>query len=400
MTRRSRLALSAAALPLLTACTPPAPRPVRVATFNVEDVRTADLLADHNPRLARLAAAVRSFHPDIILLNEIAYDAPDSPDVPADQTAPGLNARRFADRYLAVAQGEGLAYHTWMPPVNTGVPSAHDLDRSGDVVSDYPAPGQAGDDAAPPAQTAAQRAYGNDCFGFGAFPGQYGMALLVRDNCTILTDQIRTYQLFRWSSMPDATVPTSPDGTPWYDPTTWADLRLPSKTLADVPVRLPDGSVLHCVISHPTPPAFDGPEGRNKARNRDEIRLLRAFLDNEPWLIDDAGVPGGLPPDAHAVVLGDLNADPEKGSSVGNPIATLLASSRLGRDVVPEPADPGAPAAHLHDTAAFALRVDYVLPTSEITVLRARNEPLAEPLPTDHRPVWADIILPAAKPAR
>ncbi|RMH30478.1 MAG: endonuclease/exonuclease/phosphatase family protein [Planctomycetota bacterium] len=355
--------------------------PVRIMTFNAEDIRPADVSSPEHPRLEAIASVIESLDPDILLLQEIARDAA------------GVNAQRFADRWLPDS-----GYTAFMPETNTGIPSGHDLDRSGQAVTEYPLPEPSGPDGAPPPQTDDQRAYGNDCFGFGTFPGQYGMALLVSPRCKILYDQVRTYRLFRWSKLPGARSPESPDGTPWYPPEVWEVLRLPSKTLADIPVRLPDGSVIHCVVSHPTPPAFDGPEGRNKIRNRDEIRLLRAFLDNEPWLVDDAGRRGGLPPGALAIVMGDLNADPIDGSSIDDPIGHLLASPRLATDPVPSSPVP-VDRLDATDTAMFRLRVDYILPTKGVEVVDAgiwRPESI-ETHPSDHFPVWADIVVPRTK---
>ena len=86
-----------------------------------------------------------------------------------------------------------------------------------------------------------------------------------------------------------------------------AQLRLSSKTHADVGVAVPtvDGGFreVRVLISHPTPPVFDGPEDRNGRRNRDEIRFWSIHLDRP----EAAGVP--------AVLLGDLNADPFDGDA-------------------------------------------------------------------------------------
>ena len=357
---------------------------LRIATYNIEDVRSPDLENPDHPRLTRLAQVIRTLNPDILLLNELA----------ADQPQPLTNAQRFADTFLTDSRYSALTL-----PSNTGVPSGHDLDNDGLITTDFPTPDPANPDGSPPRQTPEGRAYGNDCFGFGTFPGQYSMALLTKPGYTILHDQIRTYQLFKWSDLPGATNPTNPDGSHWYSPDAWADLRLPSKTLAIVPVRTPAAVIIHCVISHPTPPAFDGPEQRNKHRNRDEIRLLRAILDNEPWLIDDRGNPGGLAPGAHAVVLGDLNADPVDGSSLGNPIAHLLASPALAPDPKPT-SDIAIDRLDPWDTAMFRLRVDYVLPTTGLEVIKTavwRPGPEIDfDNPSDHFPVWADILLPHA----
>lgn len=393
---RLLLLLAALLLPACVSQSPPRPdHSLKVATWNIEDVRTADLLQptpESKARLQSIAAAIDALNPQILLLNEIAFDRPAPTQrrgLAAKLLQPhGQNAQRFADQYLPHRQ-----FTAWMPESNTGQPSGHDLDRSGQAVTEPPPI-----DPAQP-QTPAQRAYGNDAFGFGVFPGQYAMALLVAPGYEILHDQIRTYRLFRWADLPDAQPPTLPDGTTWYTPQAWADFRLSSKTLAAVPVRLPNRTILYCVISHPTPPAFDGPEARNKHRNRDEIRLLRAYLDNAPWLTDDQGRPGGLPPGAHAVVLGDLNADRRDGTSIGDPIAHLLAAPALAPDPAPVsdiPMDNLDP----WDTALFRLRVDYVLSTRAIEVRRTgvwRDFAPSETPPSDHFPVWAEIVVPGTK---
>src|SRR5690606_4370838 len=95
------------------------------------------------------------------------------------------------------------------------------------------------------------------------------------------------------------------DGAPFHPDGVWAQLRLSSKSHWDVPVDTPLGR-LHFLVSHPTPPVFDGPENRNGLRNHDEIRLWAEYLGNDAaWLVDDAGRSGGLPADAAFVLAGD-----------------------------------------------------------------------------------------------
>ena len=51
---------------------PPAkPVQIRVATYNVEDIRSAELLDESNARLKAAAATIQSLQPDILLINEI-----------------------------------------------------------------------------------------------------------------------------------------------------------------------------------------------------------------------------------------------------------------------------------------------------------------------------------------
>ena len=56
-----------------------------------------------------------------------------------------------------------------------------------------------------------------------------------------------------------------------------AVLRLSCKIHWDVPVQIGSETV-HFLVSHPTPPAFDGPEDRNGRRNHDEIRFWADYI--------------------------------------------------------------------------------------------------------------------------
>jgi endonuclease/exonuclease/phosphatase family metal-dependent hydrolase len=364
---------------------------LRVATFNIEDVRTADLLRDEDARLRALAEVIQRLRPNVILLNEIAYDVPGAPDVPADAD-PGQNAERFVKHYLSVPQAEGLRgldMDAFMAPTNTGMPSGFDLDRSGEIVSEFPEPGASG-------QTAEGRAFGGDCWGFGTFPGQYGMALLVDKRLTILTDDIRTFRLLPWSYMPGAFLPQDPKTRePWYSDEVRKLFRLSSKSHWDVPIRLPNGRVVHMLCSHPTPPAFDGPEMRNKRRNFDEIRFWADYLANESYIVDDNNQPGGLARGSAFVILGDLNADPDEGSSFKDPMQRFLLRNRQVEAGTTPKADIPIDGLDDDDTSRFRLRVDYVLPSRGVDVLRAgvwRAVPESQPaFPSDHFPVWADL---------
>lgn len=368
----------------------PAPAPagdrVRFATFN------ASLYADDagglvarlrgdDPAARAIAATIQHVRPDVLLLNEFDYDAA------------GEAASLFVERYLGQDQhGQpAIAYpHVYFAPVNTGVPSGLDLDRDGTTGGDG-------------------RARGNDAWGYGLHPGQYGMLVLSR--FPIDASAVRGFRLLRWSTMPGALAPLDPATmTPHYPPEVWAQLRLSSKSHWDVPIATPIGLV-HLLAAHPTPPAFDGPEKRNVLRNHDEIRLWADYLDDAPadaaWLCDDAGRCGGLPETERFVIAGDYNADPTEGRSLPGAIGQLLEHPRVQRLAPPRSA--GAvearanPADALagHDTAQFGrenLRVDYVLPSVGLPVSDSgvfwprAGEPGAEWLEaTDHRLVWVDV---------
>ena len=62
------------------------------------------------------------------------------------------------------------------------------------------------------------------------------------------------------------------------------------------------GKVIHTLVSHPTPPVFDGPEDRNGTRNHDEIRLWSDYVlpSRSGYIYDDEGERGGLKPGARS----------------------------------------------------------------------------------------------------
>lgn len=380
---------------------------LRVATFNVEDMRTSDLKNGDQPRLKKLAEVIQRIRPNIIFLNEIAYDGEGYPDTVKGERA-GQNAARFAELYLRVPQADdvrGLGFRAFMAPVNTGVSSGFDLDNDGKVTADYPAPPAS--DAAGNAskQTPEGRAYGNDCWGFGTFPGQYGMALLVDERLEILGEHVRTFRLMPWSYLPGAMLPKSADGTGWYSDEELKFVRLSSKSHWDVPVRLPNKSVLHVLCSHPSPPTFDGPEKRNARRNHDEIRFWADYIDNSGSLVDDNSQAGGLWEGSMFVIVGDLNADADEGASMENPIGLLLNNSKINASVTPT-ADLALAGLDADDTSSFRMRVDYVLPSRAIAITRAgvwRRAPGGSgegsgKFPSDHFPVWVDLAVPPPVP--
>ncbi|ATG53316.1 endonuclease [Brachybacterium vulturis] len=404
VTRRRALAAAAAAglgLPAAAEAAPQPSRPrgrfvnLRVATFNASLNRAAegqlleDLAADpdsgtgEDAQIRAVAEIIQINNPDILLLNEFDHDED------------GTGVDLFRKNYLEVSQNgkSPVRYrYSFTAPVNTGVPSGHDLNRDGTV---------GGPD---------------DAWGFGEFPGQYGMVILSR--YPILTEQVRTFQKLRWADMPSNLLPTE-----YYGPQIASELRLSSKSHWDVPVRVGSGTV-HVLASHPTPPSFDGPEKRNQRRNHDEIRLWADYLSpgqRSRWIVDDAGTRGGLAPSEQFVILGDLNSDPHDGDSWPGAIDQLLTHPWI-QD--PEPRSEGAVEASevqgganlqhtgdpRFDTADFTddpapgnLRVDYVLPSRPLQVVfsavywphtDAPGSELtgAHPFPaSDHRLVRVDL---------
>lgn len=360
---------------------------LRVATYNADLTRTgagrllhdlgrAELAAD----LATVIAVIRAVRPDVLLLTGFDHD---------------LRGRALAAFVARLGAGrEGIAYpHAFHPPGNAGRVSGHDLD--GDALL----------------------AGWGDALGWGRFPGHGEMALLSR--LPLDVEGARTFHRLVWAELDWAELPVHADGSPWPDAVAQGVRPLSSRSHWDVPVVLPGGGRLHLLAAYPTPPLFDGPEGLNRLRNRDEVRFWAEYLSGMV-VEDDQGRRAG-PPEAPVVVLGDFNVDPLDGAGLKDGIAGLLAHPRL-QD--PSPASPGAEAAavaqggvnarHLGpaalDTADWRdtrsgpgnLRVDYVLPDARLAVAGAGvfwpapGEPLAEAVAAGpaHRLVWVDLVLP------
>jgi Endonuclease/Exonuclease/phosphatase family len=377
--RPSRLLAPALALALLAGASPAAAdggdghgeRDVRFATFNAsvnrfsEGELVAELEDGDDPQIRNVAAIIQRARPDVLLVNEFDF-------VPHERAA-----RLFQRNYLSVSQHGARPIrfdHTFVAPSNTGIPSGHDLDNDGAVVT---VPGSV--------------PYGNDSFGFGEFPGKFGLAVFSR--LPIDRGDVRTFQRFRWEDMPGALLPDDPDTrkpADWYSAEELDDFRLSSKSHWDVPIKVGRERV-HFLVSHPTPPVFDGPEDRNGTRNHDEIRFWSDYVTPRAgrYIYDDEGERGGLDRDDLFVIAGDQNADPFDGDSTEAAIQQLLENPRINTGDTPtSPGGPeqaalqgGANDAHAgdpaHDTADFAdttpgnLRADYVLPSRRIEIERS-----------------------------
>ncbi len=396
-------AATAAALitpPAVATTSSPPGSTVRFATFNASLNRNVtgqligDLSTPANAQAATVAEIIQRMRPDVLLINEFDFDAA------------GTALRLFQDNYLSVPHNGAAAIeypHRFTAESNTGIPSGFDLNNNGAI---------AGPD---------------DAFGFGFFPGQFGMA--VYSKYPIDSGHIRTFQKFLWKDMPGAMLPDDP-ATPaaadWYSPAELDAFRLSSKSHWDLPIQI-GGKTVHFLVSHPTPPVFDGPEDRNGTRNFDEIRLWADYVRPGAggYIYDDAGRFGGLPAGAQFVIAGDQNSDPLDGDSIPGSIQQLLDNPRVNTSTTPESAgaveatvlqgganlthrsDPRFDTADFADSAPGNLRADYVLPSK---ALRIRDsavfwpvtaDPLfrltgAFPFPSsDHRAVWVDVRVPS-----
>lgn len=361
---------------------------VRVATYNIAFHERGH--GDLARRLAggkwqkgiAIATVIQTVRPDILLLNEFDYDES------------GAALECFRKEYLEVGQGgrDPIEYpHVFTAEVNTGIDSGFDLNED------------------------RQRGTPNDAFGYGEHPGQYGMVVLSR--YPIDQSHVRTFQKFLWKDMPGALLPIDPaSGQPYYSSKVQEVFRLSSKSHWDVPIQTEEGE-LHFLVCHPTPPVFDGPEDRNGRRNHDEIRFFVDYVSGRgEYIYDDQGRRGGLDPDKSFVIAGDLNADPVDGDSYPGAVTQLLECEKVHGELAPRSTggawwaekqgganlthkgDPACDTGDFPDQNVGNLRVDYVMPSRNLTVRDSGvvwpkpDEPLADVVTaTDHRMVWVDL---------
>ena len=362
---------------------------IKFATYNIamgleqQGEMTRRLKSGTDKGLQKVAAIIQKVRPDVLLLNEFDAD-------PASH-----QSTLFQKNYLSVSQfGEAPIHyaHRFTDRVNTGVDSGLDLDNNGSLHD--------------PA----------DAWGFGRFPYQYGMLVLSR----YPINSSRTFQNFKWIDMPGAINPLNENGSPWYIEEIRLQLRLSSKSHWDIELKTPLGPV-HFLVSHPTPPVFDGPEDRNGARNHDEIRFWADYIDptNSHYIYDDQSHVGGLPPTSQFVIAGDLNADPVDGDSYKLAINQLLDNPLVNTDCTPtseggkqaaaeqagknleHKGDPAADTGDFNDKYTGNMRIDYVLPSANLKIVDSGVFWPTSDLPSsdwvdvsDHRMVWVTVRKP------
>ncbi len=381
-----------------------------------------EILQAHN-----VAEIIQRVNPDVLLVNEFDFDSagtPGSTSTPSAHTYSSQAAQLLQDNYLSAAHGGGTtgrqisnpvsyAYrHT--PATNTGIASGFDLNNNG-VISG-----------------------GNDAFGFGNFAGQFGFTVYSKYEIK----SVRSFQNFLWKDMPGNLLTNDPtlganNLVNFYATEEIDALRLSSKNHVDVVLDV-NGTDVHFLTAHPTPPVFDGAEDRNGKRNADEIRLWADYIEGASYIYDDQGGVGGLASGSLFVIAGDYNADPNDGDAFQDPIEKLLQHPLV--NVSGTPASQGgilaavdtnnngnANATHLthpkFDTADFNdaapgnLRVDYVLPSRNVQIIGSGifwpvegtadrplvgefNTPgLFSGLPSsDHKAVFVDVTIPQPVP--
>ena len=306
---------------------PAAADELRVAFWNADLSRSGpalflrDALTGRADDISAAQAAIDALDADIIVLGGMDYDA----------TGAALAAFNAG---LARPYAFALAL-----PTLAGVGSGFDLDGNGKM-------GEA-----------------RDALAYGRFRGEGGMAVLSR--LAIAADQSRDFTGFLWADLPDARLPPMPQGAALILP-------LSSSGHHDTAVSLPDGRMLHLLSWHGTTPAFDGAEDRNGKRNYDETAFWLALLDHRlPF----------APPEPPFILLGQANADPDKGDGDAGAIKALLADARLQSPLSGDTSDYGGDLG--------PLRVAYILPSADLRITASGMEPA--PKGARHKLLWVDL---------
>lgn len=342
-----------------------------MATYSVDFSRKGpglvlrDILRGTEPDIQAALNVIAHIDPDILLLTGVDYDLSN------------VTVKAFAD-----ALGDkGADYpHIFASPTNGGMQTGLDMNGDGRLGS------------------------ARDAQGYGRYAGANGMALLSRYP---ISEDVRDFSQFLWKDFPNANLPTK-DGAAFPSQDAQDIQRLSSSGHWDVPINTPDG-ILHLFAYAATPPVFDGPEDLNGKRSADETRFWFAYLNGD--LSQKA-------PQGPFVILGNSNQDPQDGDGIHQAMRDLLTHPRI-QDPLPQsiggknaanPDQKGDPAL---DTANWSdgengpgnLRVDYVLPSSDLQVSASgvfwppADSPEAALLIdgkgfTRHRLVWVDVTLP------
>jgi endonuclease/exonuclease/phosphatase family metal-dependent hydrolase len=366
---------------------------VRIAHFNIREFSLEKINdvdengAGHNPQLLAAAAIIEEVNPDILLLQEIDHDYTNVPEGEADLSGP---VRHFMKNYLHSGENPSRYEYIFAAPCNTGLLTGIDLDGDG---------------------TTAQKSdlgtstYAADSYGWGTYPGQYSMVLLSR--FPFDSSDVRTFQKFLWKDLPGNHLPRD-----YYSQAATEILRLSSKSHWDITVMI-GSDRLHMLVSHPTPPVFDGPEDRNGRRNFDEIMFWKLYLNGNQLLYDDKNRYGGYEGTDPYIIAGDLNAD--QGADIAyegiNAISQLLSDSAIQdtRNFLTSTGSAeGREENQKYFTAQFGnnnrMKIDYLLVSKNIRIVdgavfwpSSQKDParhrFAETA-SDHRLIWLDVILP------
>jgi 3-phytase len=134
------------------------------------------------------AGIIQRNNPDVLLINEFDFNT----------TNPSKAVELFIDNFLKVGQNGASPVdykYFYIAPSNTGISSDFDLNNNGNIVSSI-------------TDGIGDTGYGDDSFGFGNFPGQFGMVVLSKYE--IDTANVRTFQNFLWKDLPGNLLTNDP----------------------------------------------------------------------------------------------------------------------------------------------------------------------------------------------
>jgi len=309
---------------------------LRIATFNTELSRKGpglllrDILKGDDPQITAVLQVLARANADIIALQGIDYD---------------LEGRALSALADAVGTATAPYPYRYAPPPNAGRMTDVDLNNDG------------------------KRGGSRDAQGYGRFFGAGAVAVLSR--YPIAAAEVQDFSGLLWRDLPANLYPMQGDA-PWGGAQAHAAQRLSSNSHVTVPIDHPAMGRIHILTFHATPPVFDGPEDRNGRRNHDETAFWRHHLDGTI----------GTPPQSQFILLGDANADPDKGDGKPQAIRALLSDARLQDPL------PSQPTVDWAQTGP--MRVDYVLPSADWRVLDAGISTPNETA-SRHRLVWVDL---------
>ena len=291
-----------------------------------------DLTRGDAPDVESGIIALAALEADILVLTDIDHDHR------------GVALGVLSDRLAAA----GAAYpHRFTAAPNSGLPSGADLDGDG----------RTGDP--------------RDAEGYGSYRGEGGMAVLSR--WPLDTAGLHDFTALAWRDLPGALLTPADPGA--------ATRRLSRANHWALPVIVA-ATRLRLLIHHASTPAFDGPDDLNGRRNVDELRLWRLYLAGD--------LPDG-PPKEPVILIGNLNADPDRGESRPEELRRWLADPRF-RDPLA-----GHPTAFWERTGP--LRVAYILPETALPVAAAGIGTQDAAIGA-HVPVWVDLALPSTPSTR
>ncbi|WP_370399367.1 endonuclease/exonuclease/phosphatase family protein [Sulfitobacter sp. JB4-11] len=309
---------------------------LRIATFNTElgrkgpGILLRDILKGDDPQITAVIDTLVQADVDTVALQGFDYD---------------LEGRAL-QAFQQALSAAGLVYpYRFAAPPNAGLATGIDMDGDG------------------------RKGGAGDAQGYGRFYGAGSMAILSR--VPILTEDIRDYSAFLWRDLPDALLPQTAAG-PFPSPEAIAIQRLSSHGHWLVPLNHPTLGRVTLMTFHASPPVFDGDEDRNGKRNHDEVAFWVHLLEGRL----------GQMPESPFILAGDANLDPEKGDGRGIAMRNLLNHPAF-QDPLPD-----QPTVTWSQTGP--MRVDYVLPSSDLTVTGA-DVMSVNPAASRHSLVWVDL---------